>query len=276
MRTCRLVRCLSCPIFLLALASGCQALHSYRPVAIEVRDAETHQPIPSADVAITYPGTQPSFAPWNSSGTTGADGIVRLQAAPCGDATGISVEMTAKGYLFEQKILLDKDVAAIAPAHLFETVEKRPVSFVLEMVAGPSPTVELIVPAGYRGLVKAEVHVQDDLPCPAGQRCFSYVVPPSGEVQVTGPRLLRRVFAPDFQARYADGTVLDRQAKDSAVGVWCLKSEETRHVFLVGTQAEYEERRQFYQKEETRESRPASSGRGGGRGRHKPAGDAAP
>jgi hypothetical protein len=55
----------------------------------------------------------------------------------------------------------------------------------------------------------------DDAPIPAGQRCFRYVVSPSGAVQVTGPSLLGRVFPLDYRAKYADGTALSGEPKDS-------------------------------------------------------------
>jgi hypothetical protein len=75
---------------LLAVAPGCQAFHSYRPVPVLVRDAESKQPIPGAHVRISYPLMEPAYAPpADSSGPTGADGVARLRAAPYGEA-GIS------------------------------------------------------------------------------------------------------------------------------------------------------------------------------------------
>lgn len=271
-------RCLFFPVLLLASAPGCQALHHYRPVAVEAVDAETQQPIPGADVRIWYPLAPPSQAPWYSTGTTGDDGIVRLRAAPFGYG-GLAVEGNAKGYLLEQKNLSVEAVHAIAPAHAFEAVDQRPVSVVLAMYAEPRPAVELVVPTGYRGMVKADVQVQEGASCPPGQRCFSYAVPPSGDVEVIGPAMLKRVDPPSFRARYADGTPLGRPDKDyAAVGFWWMKSEGRCQFFLVGTRSEYESMCRSYDKEGTGEYRISGGGKGqgGGRGGRDHGGNQAP
>jgi hypothetical protein len=231
-----------------------------------VRDAETQEPISGGGVRISYPLTAPAWAPQDSVGTTGADGIARLRAAPSGDA-GPLVEVTAPGYLGADKNLPVAVVQAIEPAHLFEAVERRPVNLVVELYAEPRPTVEFIVPAGYHGLVKAEVCVEEDVPGPPGQRCFPYLVPPSGVVQVTGPRLLRRLFPLDFHARYADGTALGRPSGGSELGFWWLRTEGHTEVFLVGTRREFDNLRPADQPGETRAGRSSGGGRSGGRGR---------
>ena len=98
-------------LFAVVVAPGCQEFYSYRPIAIQVRDAETKQPLPGATVHISYPLVHASQAPYDSVGATAPDGIVRLQAAPSGPA-GVLVEVTEKGYLFEQKTLpADRDRA---------------------------------------------------------------------------------------------------------------------------------------------------------------------
>jgi len=255
---------LLCLVFLLVIAPGCQALHRYRPVAVLARDAETKQPIAGAEVRISYPFTPPTCAPWDSSGTTDRDGVVRLRAAPYGES-GIMVDVTAKGYMFEGKGIPTEVVAAIPPAGIFETVARRPVDFVVELYAEPHPTIELVVPAGYRGLIKVEVRAQDDVPLVPGQRCFSYVVPASGAVQVVGPSFLRRVFPQDYRARLADGPSLTRQAKDAELGFLWLKSESGWQYFVVGTRREFDDLCSAYEKASSEEGH-AAGGRGAGRG----------
>ena len=258
-------RYLICSILLLAIAAGCQALHSYRPVAIEARDAETKQPIAGADVRISYPLTRPSQSPYDSTATTGADGIARLRAAPYGE-DGILVEAAATGYLSEDQSLTVAELQAIEPAHLFEDVNKRPVRLVLDLYAGPRPTIELVVPSGYRGTVKAEVQVRANASCPAGQRSFSYDVPPSGIVQAAGPPLLERVGCADFRIRYADGTSLSGQAVGAEIGFWCLKYEGDSFHFLIGTRGEYDALRPSSNTEDAKPGRSAG-GKGKGQGR---------
>jgi hypothetical protein len=235
----RPVRRLSCAVSLVALVAGCQALHRYRPVIIETRDAETQKPIAGASVHVSYPASNPDLAPWDSTGTTREDGRVELRAAPYGDL-GIRVEASADGYLYEQKSLASDAVEAIEPASFFGKAEPRPVNLVVEMFAGPSPTVELVVPTGYHGPIRAEVQIRDDAACPPGQRCFSYPVSPSGAVVVTGRPLLRRVVAPDYHARYADGTPLNREAPDGEVRFTWAHAEGRYQYFFVGTRLEFD------------------------------------
>jgi hypothetical protein len=275
MRNRLLARGLIGPALLLALAPGCLALPRPRPVGVLARNAETKQPIPGAEVRISYAPTPSPLAPSDSSGTTGGDGIARMRATPYGDA-GVVVEVAAKGYLSEEKVLPVEAVAALAPAGLFEAVERRPASVVVELYAEPRPTVELVVPAGYRGPVKVAIQARDDVPCPPGQRCFRYAVPDSGVVEATGPALLRRVFPPEFRARSAGGAELSGRSGEAGCGLWWLRDEDGYHVFLVGTRAEYEEALRSERPSAGGEGRSPAGKREGGRGRGGRRGSQAP
>jgi hypothetical protein len=249
-------------------------------VVVLAQDADTKKPIPGAEVWISYPPPASPFAPATSYGRTGNDGLARMQATPCGD-TGIVVGIAADGYLTEEKFIPVESVAGLEPAHFFENVERRPASFVLPVYPGPHPSVELIVPAGYRGLIKAEVQIQEDAPCPPGQRSFSYPVSATGSAQVVGPVLLRRVIAPDFTAKFSDGTPLPREAKDAEVGFWWLRSDGNAQVFLVGTKSELDNYRAATEEKSNSGEKPSSpskgkrggGGRGGRRGGSQVAGD---
>jgi hypothetical protein len=268
MRNSRLARCLFCPVLLLAVVSGCQTFHVYRPVAVQVRDAETKQPIPGAEVRISYPLMQDSLTPPDSFGLTNGEGITRLRATPYGKA-GITLKATAKGYLPEEQGVLVETIKEIKPAYLFESTDHRPVNFVLEAYAEPPFSVEFIVPTGYRGLVKAEVKIQEDAPLTPGQRCFSYPVSPDGVVQVKGSAILRRIPALEYRAKYADGAPLKDETDATKVGFRWLNCEGNEQYFVVGTQSEYDNfRRHFIPKEGSDENRPSKGGKGGG-GRHR-------
>ncbi len=189
-------------------------------------------------------------------------------AAPYGD-DGILIEVNAAGYMWENKTLTVEAVQAIEPAHWFEKVEQRPVNYVLELYANPPPSVELVVPTGYRGMVKAEIQIAD-VPLVAGQRIFSCVVPPSGTVQVTGPHLLERVGSGDFRIKYADGTLLNGQATGPAIGVWCLKYDGHAFHFLIGTRHDYDAYRPSSNPADSGSSRSnGDKGSGQGRRGHK-------
>jgi hypothetical protein len=267
-RRARLARCLVCPIVLIVAASGCQALHSYRPVPILVKDADTKQPIAGAEVRISYPFTENARAPWCSSGITGSDGVARLRAAPVGDI-GILVELETRGYLSERKDLPIATVQALQPAHWFEEVERRPAAIVFEMYAEPRPTVELIVPSGYRGMVQVRVQAQDNAPCAPGQRKFSYVVSEPAVALVTGPSILAHVLPPDFVARYAHGQILSRDPKNGEPGLWWMKSEGEAQYFLVGTRGEFDILCRSDDSSGAHGRHSSSVGKGAGRGRRK-------
>lgn len=262
----RLVRAL---LLLTAIvAPGCQAFYAYRPVAIQVQDAETKQPIPGAAVRISYPLVQPSQTPYEVEGATGADGIAHLRAAPYGPA-GVLVEVSGKNYLLDQKTVPVTTIEAIKPAGWFEKVEKRPATVTLELYAAPRPVVELVLPAGFRGPIKAEVQVRADAPSTAGQRLFRYGVTTAGIVQVSGPALVERVLPLDYQAITADGTRLTREAKGLAMGFYAVKSEGRRLTFFVGTRAEYDALRRAELQDGGSGGRPSlGRGSGGGGGRH--------
>jgi hypothetical protein len=268
MRNTRLAPWLGCPALLLALGTGCQALHGYRPVTVLARDADTEQPLPGAWAQISYPLASTFLAPQESSARSEADGIARLQAAPYGDKP-LLLEVCAEGYLPERRLVPVADVKSTPPAHLFEAPGRRPVSCLVPLHAEkPVPTVELVLPPSYRGLVRVEIRVAEDAPDQAGPRWYSHPVPPSGVVCVTGPALLRRFTFPNFTARYADGAPLNQEAKGPEVGFWDVRFEENNFTFLVGTRAEYEEYRKGHPQESPGErTSPGGGKRGRGRGR---------
>lgn len=241
MRDLRLGRYLLYPALLLAWAPGCQVLYRYRPVAMLVRDAETKEPIAGAEVHLSYPLTRDSLAPFNSSERSGKDGIAHLRAAPFGDF-GVRIEASAPGYLPEQQTISTEMIQKIEPARPFEAAERRPPEVVVEMYAEPRFTVELIVPDGYRGPIKTELQVQDDVSVPPGQRCFRYEVR-DGFVQIKGPDVLRRIPALDYRARYAGGTPLTDEMTLSKVGFRWLRRQGKEDCFVVGTQPEYDMQR---------------------------------
>jgi len=271
-----LARCLMYLALLLPTAPGCQAFHNYRPVSVLARDAETGKPIAGAEIHISYPDTQPSTAPWDSDGPTGGDGIAHLRAAPYGDY-GIVVGAKATGYLAQQKAVPLLEVEALEPARWFEVVEKRPARFILDLyTAEPAPTVELIVPTGYRGVVEVEVQAREDIRSTPGQRCFRFEVPASGVVQLTGPPLLQHVWYTEYSAKYADGTLLPKDAKDEAIGFWFLQTGGRSQSFFVGTRREFDNRCKTQGGGTARQSGGSGGGSGGGRGKRNRGGSQPP
>ena len=154
MRKRQLARALFFPFLLAAVLDGCQSFQSYRPMAILVRDAETKQPISGAEVHVWYPLRRDSTGPKEATAPTTADGIARLQASPNEDA-GMTVEANARGYMFTEVSVPIETVRELKPVSHVHTQVPPPASVVLELYAEPHPSVELIVPNGYRGIVRA-------------------------------------------------------------------------------------------------------------------------
>jgi hypothetical protein len=245
---------------------GCMSLHCYRPVDVVVQDAETQRPIPSAQTRITYAGTNPSQAPCDSSGMTASNGTAHLRAAPCGD---VVVRASAPGYMADEKEVAGETIAAVPVGPLIGPDNRQPIRVVVNLYADPAPSVELLLPRAYHGVIRAEINIQDDMPCRPGQRRFTYEVPENGKVQVAGPALLRRVVPADFAARSSDGTLLSREATGDDIAFWCLRLDPGEVCFFVGTRREYESYRRSYQHEDEAQRRESGGGRGYKGRRHK-------
>jgi hypothetical protein len=240
-----------------------------------VRDAETKKPIAMAEVGVSYPVSQSPFAPPDSSSMTGSDGIARFWVAPFGD--GIGVDATAAGYLPERKEIAVTTIEKIPPVHLFQSSDQRPASVIVELYAEPQFDIEFIVPAGYRGIVKADVDLQDRVSFPRGQRRFSYVVSPTGEVEVRGPSLLRRLLPQSYHARYADGTPLSGDMKAKKVGFRWLRQDGKQQYYVVGTQNEYDQFARDGIGEANHTSGSSETGKGSHRnGRHRASASTSP
>lgn len=253
----------------LYLLVGCAIPYRSRSVGVSVHDAETHEPIPNATVQISHH----HLAADPISEKTTADGIARVSYTPAGSESTM-IEASAPGHLAEFQVVGDGAIASIPPAPLFGSPESRAADFVVELYSGPAFGVELVVPPNYRGLLKVDLSFRDDVPVPRGQRVFSFEASANGQLKGTGPRLLRRVSASSYRARYADGTPIGATMDASQVGMRWLKREDGAEVFVVGTQTDFDQ----YRKDAGVQTGPSQSasdpgkrgargGRGGGGGR---------
>ncbi|MHB1427018.1 MAG: hypothetical protein ACYC3I_28005 [Gemmataceae bacterium] len=225
--------CLSC------LASGCQTFHGDQTIEVLVRDAETKQPIPSAEVYLCQRIKPDEVAPCRSVSFTQVDGIAQLHTEPSGEH-GFQVQAVAQGY---QRVMIDvpadarKNKASLPPS---QKAAPHPVKVTVDVYTAPDFSVEFVLPPGYRGLIKAEVRIQDNLALPKGQRCFRFPVSASGDVLVQVPSLLRSVPPQEFQARYGDGPLLGATLDAEKVGFRWLKGVGSQHLYVAGNQVDYE------------------------------------
>jgi hypothetical protein len=259
MRTRRPAQCVIA-LATLYLLVGCSMYRS-RDVGVTVRDAETHEPIPNAVVQISHH----HLAGDAISEKTDGSGIARVSFKPASDESTM-IEASAPGHMTEFQVVGDTTIANIPPAPLFGSPEARSADFTVDLYAGPAFGVELVVPQGYRGLLKVDLNFRDDVPVPKGQRVFSFEASANGQVKGTGPGLLRRVSASSYTARYTDGTPIGEKMDDTQVGIRWLKREEGAEVFVVGTKADFDQYRKDAGLNNTPTQSTDSSKRGGGRG----------
>src|ERR1700675_3847651 len=108
-----------CLALFVTICAGCQTVLAQRPLAVQVRDAETKKPIAAAQVRVSYPHDRPAWAPADMTVKTQDDGIARLSAVLYGE-DALAVETTAKGYLPEEIQVGAISLKEIEPAHWFE------------------------------------------------------------------------------------------------------------------------------------------------------------
>ncbi len=251
-------------LVLIPIVSGCQSLYRERPAPVLVRDAETKKPIAGAQVEFSHPMSETSSTSAKMAVTTESDGIARMSAVPRGThRDGLYVKAAANGYEADSLLISDENIERIEPLGLFEAKNRRPPAIVVGLYSGPPFSVELVVPPGYRGVIKATVEYRDDVPCPIGQRVFTYQVN-SGSVQVIGPSVLRHVHPAQFVAKYADGVALvSGRADASQVAFHWLKHENNCEYFVVGSEEDIARYRRDLLPDEPASSAPTGGGRGG-------------
>lgn len=214
---------------------GCGMFHDYRPVDVLVRDAETKQPIPYARVTMEYQDFVNPFAPYCSEDVTKEDGTARMWVAAY--HVPLEIIVRAEGYLSEWQRLPCRDIPGLAP----DAANRSATPFVLEIFAGPPPTLEFVVPDGYRGIVLARYSKDDETEKLAGKRHFTYFVPHTGIVSVKHRRLVDRPHtAVKVDAHYADGKPLPVFPEDSTVGFRFFSVAQNGQVYVVGTKADHE------------------------------------
>jgi hypothetical protein len=255
------------PLALIPTLVGCQTLHPIPTVPIAVVDAETKAPIPGATVRLWSPAdNSPSHI--EPSGTTGPDGVARIKAAFPKEAD-VLIEVSAPGYLSDE---MDRTLSAKAPG--------APAGGgLVEMFAGPKPYIQLVIPTGFRGDLKAEIKVQDDAPTQPGQRVFTYNVPLPTVENIVGTPIVVHIVAPPvidgrlapFRGLYANRTPMPAEPKDSDVVLRWVRSEGLDQYFVVGTKIDQESARRAAEKtigprESSGDSKSSGGGRRGGGG----------
>jgi hypothetical protein len=225
-------------VVFLAGSCGCYSYHSMK---VLVKDGETGQPIPDAVIHVaTCQKFRPLIYPYpiREDARTDQNGIAVLQVTPYYRS---ALETTARspGYLRIWTLLKNDEIERFPPADS-DPSGSRPIDRIITLFQEPEPTVELVLPSGFRGPVAVKIVTKDDVFVQPGERRFSYKVPPGGGVVIEGPRLLDYRWT-RYEARYADGPVLKGEEFDDVrlhfIGVWSSKLR----LFMVGTDRDREE-----------------------------------
>ncbi|QJW96283.1 hypothetical protein [Frigoriglobus tundricola] len=253
-------------LVLAALSGGCQTLHPSTPLTVLVRDAETHAPLPEATVRLWRFGSHSEEH--DQKFTTGPDGTATPHVAPP-DEGGVMVEVNAAGYLPSHSPLPQDVTDALASAKRFHPYKGPPLSVTVEAFAGPRPKAELIIPSSYRGIVKAEIRGRADGPWQAGQRAFTYTLPPgsNGVIRLDGPMVFDLPSGPEIVAKFSNGSPIPSDAKNTEVAFRWIRRNGNDVYFVVGTSVDAETaRRQLGANDIESGPPPKKSDGGGGRG----------
>lgn len=157
-------------VMLGSLSLGC---NTYQPLQFSVRDAETGEPIPRATIDVHYHYVLDPFHPNATSNLADGQGnaIVKVATKYSG-----SVATSAEGYIPESEQLLRVKSESPRQEWLYRM---------------PRPTVEIVVPDGYRGLLSITIEPTEsriqDVP---GQRHFVFHASDTGNVHIKATPLL--------------------------------------------------------------------------------------
>jgi len=232
----RIPGALACCLLTAALA-GCGLFREYRPVTIQVIDGETRQPLPGAEVSVSYPNMLDFTAPTPVSGVTDGRGAVTLEV---GEYCNKQLSAERAAYSQVGRVVLRPGFIAALPRE----ASRRDVHYILELWADPNPVVEFVIPPGYRGPIKARFEPANSQDFQPGQRVFQCRIDEAGRVTVKAPKLVDgNSHSTKFAARCEGGNLLPegRDSKPDEVALRSVNSgypNQLTRLFIIGTQVE--------------------------------------
>ncbi|MFT3883145.1 MAG: hypothetical protein QM703_26275 [Gemmatales bacterium] len=220
----------------ISLLPGCCLLHVYHPVSVVVIDAETKKPVPNAELDLFYMSYMLDlFMPLSFPRYTDGAGRATLWAVPYGFGESVSINVSSENYLFQRAELPKKVISNAYSIPILSSLVGAESDYVIELYTGPRPTIELILPAGYRGPIKV-INEAGDGTAPPGQRVFQFPVSATGKVVIKGPKLLLDIHSTDLRARYENGPLLpEYQSKEGVELRWVTCHGNKTSLFVVGS-----------------------------------------
>ncbi len=234
-------------MLLLALALALPGCHAYRPVTIEVVDAETDAPIEGAVGRIDQVPQFEAFGPQDSTATAGPDGVLELRAT---DRPFVQLFVQAPGYVAFDALIAEPFADAVIDTSEVSTVEAiGDRAWRIGLFSGDRAHVELVVPAGFRGPIFPRYGgpLEDaDGPLRPRQRRFRVLVADDRTAILPAARILdigHTFSAVDERGRPIAGpaeTWTDTEPLRSTWRFRGLDGVPRADVFVVGTRGEYE------------------------------------
>jgi hypothetical protein len=171
--------------------------YRHQPVTLEVRDAESGLPIRDARVDVHYLRFMQLLAPGDFSGKTDGNGKILLQVANWDNAVHVST--SADGYIENERSL---------PPVSKKSKRRTDKAIVVSLYKKLSLQIELILPKGFRGVLKVRHLPTEFTSGRPRQRMFSVQVPNSGRVDIPNTPPFQDVRSIEWLATYDDGTPL--------------------------------------------------------------------
>jgi hypothetical protein len=235
-----------CPRWLVLLAvtgpcgpAGCGLSHEYRPMRVLVRDAETKEPVPGAEVEGWYFTMLDVFGPFRPEGVTDANGVTTLWVGP---DRGFTLRVDEPGYLMTDA---DKDhrYFLTLPKKGGPNDDPRRIDHVIDLPPSPKPTFVVVVPKGYRGLLRVRFEPTEDASF-TPQRTYIVRADQDGRVVVRVPKSVYLTeHGREIAARERDGAKVPWDARcprSEEVALRHLGSTEDTELCLIGTGPEAE------------------------------------
>ncbi|MFO0937630.1 MAG: hypothetical protein U0798_14080 [Gemmataceae bacterium] len=234
----RLFLCLKL-CFILSLgffAPGCRTVGMDTGFNVRVIDAETKLPLPDATVQLSE--AQYNDVAREIDSKTEKTGIARFRELP-GESDCV-LTVAANQYLPHITTLYEAKNAAISNSTFASDpmlpANKRIVQ--VELFAAPRPTIELVVPNGFRGLIQADLQIDPTQISSSQMRRFRYDLDQNGHATVTGPPVLQCVLPADFIAISSDGTPMPVPKLPFDVGLRIVAKTDAADYFVIGTELE--------------------------------------
>lgn len=212
---------------------GCIKFYSQEQYQFKVVDAEQNKPVEGAIVSVAYIFKEPVLnAPKPAEVVTDQSGLAELKVADY----KAHLRARAEGYIPLRWLRFRKDSPA---QHNFKIQNDSEV--IVSIYKEPKPTIEIVVPDGYRGPVALEFLASDKpAQVKAGQRFFSYNTSPKGYVQIQHSPLFDSC---KIIARYENGNPVPRPSRSRPEQISFLRvyTRDQKRLYLIGTFKEEDE-----------------------------------